>query len=519
MSEKILNGYYLPDSLSYLEDKLEFHELAVDGFIVKVPKISKEHILEIVSVLKKNRDEILSTITIDEVAETYDRVSKKWADKEYQYKKIAMELLPRLTNLSPELIEFFQFSTLYKIDVHTIKFLASMKLNAEFLKTFIALDDANAMLRGFASFTAKMKLLSQIKTQKEIKLVTYITPKNVPGLIEALGIFLSTVAKASSITKTPSAQPVFAPLFARSICEVNKDIGETMVVVPWKGGTLEIEDVLFKNSDAVSIVSSTETVNSVRKRIDVLRKKGYKIKGCYHGGKFGLVVVSKEYATKDVALLATLDAIGYEGYMCSSPAFGFFVERGGELSPEQFAGHMVDAAEKLGSLIPQTQFFRKLREKELAHILVDSAMNAGVKIINTPSRNATVVYYPKPKINPNGQNRLIKVMPINNVHDVFDLIRNWRDYYQTIGVAMPHKKLLKFAEKAGKLGFSNIRVIGTVTLPRLGEAWDGNLPVIEFFIEDIVHWISINTRDIDNEISKLTEKIQQFIETKEQIIF
>ena len=115
MSEKILNGYYLPDSLSYLEDKLEFRELAVDDFVVKVPKISKEHILEIVSVLKKNRDEFLSTITIDEVAETYDRVSKKWSDKEYQHKKIAMELLPKLTNLSPELIEFFQFSTLYKI--------------------------------------------------------------------------------------------------------------------------------------------------------------------------------------------------------------------------------------------------------------------------------------------------------------------------------------------------------------------------------------------------------------------
>ena len=143
----------------------------------------------------------------------------------------------------------------------------------------------------------------------------------------------------------------------------------------------------------------------------------------------------------------------------------------------------------------------------MAHILVDSAMDAGVKIINTPSKSATVVYYPKPKVNPNGQNRLIKVMPINDVYDVFGLVRNWRDYYQTIGVAMPHKKLLKFAEKAGKLGFSNIRVVGTVTLPRLGEAWDGNLPVIEFFIEDIVHWISINTKDIDNEISKLTEKI------------
>lgn len=506
-----LKGYYLPEGLSYLEDEMDFKEIKFNRYTIKVPKVERRHIEEIVQTLRKNREVFLKNMMIDEIAESYDKVTKIWKNSNSEYKRIAMETLPMLTNLSAELIEFFQFSTIYKINESAIKFLADLKIDRTYLKNFVTLENANTYLRGFASFTGKLKLLSAMSKVRELKLITYITPKNVPGLIEALGIFLSSIAKASSITKTPSAQPIFAPLYANSIREINKDLGETMVVIPWKGGTIEIEDVLFRHSDAVSVVSSTETANSVKRRIDQLIKQGHQIKGCYHGGKFGLVVIGKEYATKDVAYLAAIDAIGYEGYMCSSPAFGFFVEEGGNTKPERFARYIADGAEKLSKIIPQTDYFRKLREKELAHILIESAMDPNIKVYNTSNRSATVVYYPKPKIIPNGQNRLIKVMPIKDIYDIFGLLKQWKEYFQTIGIAVSQDRLLKFAEIVGKKGFSNIRVVGTVTLPRLGEAWDGNLPVLEFYVDDVVHWISINTTNIDQEIRKLSDEIKKLI--------
>jgi hypothetical protein len=63
----------------------------------------------------------------------------------------------------------------------------------------------------------------------------------------------------------------------------------------------------------------------------------------------------------------------------------------------------------------------------------------------------------------------------------------------------------------GKTGFSNIRIAGTVALPRLGEAWDGNYPIYEFFIPDSIHWTSINAIDSEKEIIELAKIKDQII--------
>jgi len=84
-------------------------------------------------------------------------------------------------------------------------------------------------------------------------------------------------------------------------------------------------------------------------------------------------------------------------------------------------------------------------------------------------------------------------------------MKPWKEYLQTAGVAIGNNRLQKISELMGKTGFSNIRVAGTVALPRLGEAWDGNYPVYEFFILDKIHWTSINAIDFENEIKELTK--------------
>jgi len=506
-----LKGYYLPPSLEYLEDKLEFRELSADGFNITVPKISKDIVIEIVSTIRNSRDKYIANISIEEIAEIYDRVSRKWKNNDYEKKKVALDVLPKLTNLSKEIIEYYQFRTIYKINKETILFLSHFVPPKEVFKKFIKIEKSKSMLRAFGSLFSQLKLAKALKSKKEIKLITYITPSNVPGLIECLGMFLSSIVKASSVIKSPSMQPVFAPLFAESILEESKEIGETIAVIPWKGGTIEIEDILFINSEAVSVVSSTETALSVKRRIDDLNKKGCNIKGCYHGGKFGLEIIGREYCNRDVAGLAVIDGFGYEGYMCSSPVFGFFVEKGGKYSPEDFAKFMVKEAELLEKVIPQSEYFKKLREKQVARLIAKEGMDKDVKIYTSPEHDFAVVYEPRPTLNPIGQNRLFRVMPLSSVEDIFPMLKPWKDYLQSIGVALLDSRLLQFAEKAGKIGFTNIRVTGTLTLPRLGESWDGNLPVAEFYIPDIVRWVSINTISIDEEIKYLIDEKNKLI--------
>ena len=507
-----LKGYYLPPSLKHLEKQLEFEKLSAGDYVILKPKFNATHITEIVNTLKENRDELLSDYILEEIAVIFDNVTEKWKNNEYEKKKIAFDVLPLLTNLSPELIEYFQFRTMYKINKETIMFLGKFELPEEVFKKFIPIKESKTMLKGFANLFNRAKLKKALKNMRELKLITYITPSNVPGLIECLGIFLAAVVRAASVIKSPSIQPVFAPLYAESILEENKALGETIAVVPWKGGTLEIEDILFKNSDAVSVVSSTETAMSVKRRIDELNKKGYPVKGCYHGGKFGLEVISKEYANKDVAGLSVIDGIGYEGYMCSSPAVGFFVELGGKISPEKYAEYMAEEAELISKRIPQRKYFKALREKEVAKILASEGMNPDVKFFTSPNNEFTVIYEPKPTLKPIGQNRLFRVMPVKDIFDVLDMLSDWKEYLQSIGIAIPDSRLSNFAEKAGKVGLTNLRIAGTLTLPRLGESWDGNLPISEFYVPDLVRWVSINTLSIDEEIPKLIAEKNRLID-------
>ncbi|NMC58539.1 MAG: hypothetical protein GYA51_04005 [Candidatus Methanofastidiosa archaeon] len=500
-----LRGYYLPKSLKSLEKEMEFTERKVKDYKIIVPNINSENIRIIVTNLKENRKKYLSEMPLTEIARTYGNVSRKWADNSYEKKKLSLELLPLLTNLSPELIEYFQFRSIYKIDEKTINFLSALNLPLDVFKKFTPIEGANTYVRAYAGFKDKIVLKNISQYKNELELVTYITPSNVPGFIESLGIFIASIVKAAGLIKTPSVQPLFAPLFAESVAEQNKDIGETIAVVPWAGGDESIEDTIFKNSNVVSVVSSTQTAMSVKNRIDELNRHGNKIKGCYHGGKFGIELIGREMATRDVAGLAALDGIGYEGYMCGSPAFGFFVEEGGELSPIEFAETLANEMEKISKSIPQTNFFRKLRDVKIGEIISRPEFEGGQNIFASSEHNFAVIYESKFNLTPIGQNRLIRVFGVKSLEEVINKMKPWKDYLQTAGVALENNRIQQIAELMGKTGFSNIRVVGTVALPRLGEAWDGNYPIYEFFIPDKVHWTSINAIDFENEIKELAK--------------
>lgn len=514
---KTFKGYYLPKSMEDIEKNLSITEKKLDDAIILTPKISVKEAEKIVIELKKNQEKI-AKIPKSQIASFYSQISNLWKQTEdYEKKKDALKYLPKLTNLSSELIEYYQFRSIYKINEQTISFLTDFDIPIEIFKEFTHINETNSWLRAYSGISEKRKLKKSLESPKELKLVTYISPKNVPGFIEALGIFLGQIVNASVLIKTPSAQPLFAPLYAESIAEVSFDLGETIGVIPWSGGNEEIENAIFKNSDVVSIVSSTEAANSVKNRIKILNNAGYDIKGTYHGGKFGFEIVAREFLTDEetarkVAKLTAIDGVGYEGYMCASPAFGFFIEEGGKITPERFAELLSEEAAKLSDNIPQLPLFRKMRERKVAEIL--TTIKTSQRLISTPKKDYAILYEPEAKLLPTGQNRLFKVMPIKDIKELYKLVKPWSAELQTAGIAITNERLFvsKIAEEFGKLGVSNFRICGTVPLPRLGEAWDGNFPILEFFISDKTHWVSVNGKDVREEITKLSKEYDSLIE-------
>ena len=128
----------------------------------------------------------------------------------------------------------------------------------------------------------------------------------------------------------------------------------------------------------------------------------------------------------------------------------------------------------------------------------------GRRVITSPGQDFAIVYEPKPFMKPECQDRLFRVMAVERIDEVIPLLKPWTASLQTAGIAVPDSRLLDLADRLGKAGISSLRAIGTMTQPKLGEAWDGNLPGLEYYLPDAAKWVSINAISVDREIGQLT---------------
>ena len=85
-------------------------------------------------------------------------------------------------------------------------------------------------------------------------LITHVTwPATVPGAGLDSVIF-SLLVKSATLVKTSSAEPVLPVLFARSIQDIDPDLGACLSVVSWPGGNTVLEDLAYGRADIVVCV-------------------------------------------------------------------------------------------------------------------------------------------------------------------------------------------------------------------------------------------------------------------------
>ena len=97
------------------------------------------------------------------------------------------------------------------------------------------------------------------------ELVLALLAQNTPGLAVA-PVFTALALRAAIVVKSPRGETRFAPLLARSIAEVDADLGAACVAHTWPGGTAAIEDPLFAAAGRIVVYGSAETVAAVRAR-------------------------------------------------------------------------------------------------------------------------------------------------------------------------------------------------------------------------------------------------------------
>ena len=112
----LLKAFYLPQSLNDLEDDFEFRELEADEYRILYPKISPEQMKRIAETIKNTAKSIYENKDIEYLAEVIQKVRDLWMKPDYEKRKIALEILPKLTGLSKEVIIYYQLGTIRKMD-------------------------------------------------------------------------------------------------------------------------------------------------------------------------------------------------------------------------------------------------------------------------------------------------------------------------------------------------------------------------------------------------------------------
>ena len=290
--------------------------------------------------LKRNREQYLAQRSTEEIIRLLARVAEDWLDPEFPFRKLALAEGPAQTGFGRATIErgldgFFR------------------QLTRENLRALLVqeLGDASR-LDQFC--TAPGETHSALATGPEF--LVHIAAGNIPNPTWT-SLVLGLLTRSAQFVKCSRGASYLPRLFAHSLYDADHKLGSCLEIAEWRGGDAALEEVLFAEADCVTATGSDETLTAIRAKLPArLRFLGYG-----HRVSFGFVAADVLFgrSAKRIATAATDDVVAWNQLGCLSPHV-FYVQRGGEIAPAQFAQLLAEeleqreAAEPRGELPQET---------------------------------------------------------------------------------------------------------------------------------------------------------------------
>ncbi|RYZ09654.1 MAG: acyl-CoA reductase [Comamonadaceae bacterium] len=312
---------------------------------------------------------------------------------------------------------------------------------------------------------------------------------NVPGL-PLWSLACGLLVKAGNVGKLPSAEPVFASVFARLLAEVHPPLADCLAVVWWKGGDPLLAEALYREADTVLAYGGNTALREVREQVPVTaRFLGY-------GHKIGLALVGRAALDAQrgpaTARLAALDIARYEQQGCYSPHV-VYVEEGGAIDPRTFARYLAAELANLQHRHPR----RDLPLDEATGVAAwrQAAEWRGLgaeghELLGDAKAPWAVAFSASAQpLAPSAGHRHIQVCGVGALDDVLPLLAPHAAFLQTVGLATTPSELYRLAGLLGEVGVTRIAPIGSMTLPEAGWHHDGR-----FNLADLVRMVEIEQR-------------------------
>ena len=252
------------------------------------------------------------------------------------------------------------------------------------------------------------------------------------------------------------------------------DLLKTIAVVYYRHSDLKAGKKMSTLADARIAWGGGEAVSAVSNY-----PSKYDCADIIMGPKLSFSVVGNESLTDDrsarkLARKIAVDASVFDQTGCAS-AHNVFVEKGGEISPDQFSEILAEAMAKVAKQIPKGQ----MTPEEFAAIhSARGIYDFKGKVYGDDESVWTVLYSDNLELNKPVYSRVVFVHPVDNINDAVDFVN---EDIQTIGLAAEGNKATAFAIKAAKKGA--VRFPNCGKMLNFESPWDGM-----FIMDRLVRW-------------------------------
>ena len=429
---------------------------------INVPLLSSSQCEEMCTYVSKHSNNFLKQQTTNTIIEIIDKAIERLLNRNDPFRQKAEELLPIVTGFSSEVIKLGLTDYLKTFRKPQLK-----RFVSEDFSNPKMLDDFQPIIKGgFAKAFGP-------------DIVLHIWAGNVPGL-PLWSIISGLLVKAGSIGKVSSSEPLFASLFVKLLIEIEPRISDCIAIVWWPGGNVDQEAVFLKKADVVIAYGGNESLNQIKKRTPVTTRY------LPYSHKISLGIISALTLNPEkvwsVAHKAANDIARYDQQGCYSPQM-FFIEAGGTISPREFAQYI---AHELSCF--QEKFYRRSLNENDTIMLSKWINEQGIKAISEPEREIisdkdglwTVTYSENhDDFSLSGLNRTIQIISIDSLEQMNPILRDYKKFLQTIGVAVSPKELFQISEMLGKIGVTRICALGSMVSPEAGWHHDGRFNLLD----------------------------------------
>ncbi len=311
------------------------------------------------------------------------------------------------------------------------------------------------------------------------------------GNVPLLGMFAlvqSILSKNANILKVSASESQALPVLLATFKGLSyttpggytihgDDLLGTLAVVYFDRHQTKIAEKFSANADVRIAWGGREAIESV----SGLPKK-YNSQDILFGPKLSMMVVGSDALDSDKAIRklirrAATDSSVFDQFACASP-HTIFVEKGGLITPKEFAEKLASAMDKalvrLPTQVPDIGQANKIRSKIAEYAFIGEYWH-------DKHLRWTVLFDEGIELVEPTYQRVITVKAVDNVFDVVDSVH---EDIQTVGLAMNGEKRLRFANEIMLKGAMRCPDVGYMT--HFDSPWDGVVA-----LDRMVRWVTL----------------------------